>query len=170
MTLEANGPFSGYARNTREDRPLTGYTALIGSYNFLVALLLLLARRNGRSLPERLEIRDLLLLTLATYKLSRVITKDSVTSPIRAPFTEFEGPGGGGEVNEKPRGKGFRHAMGELLTCPFCIGQWVATGFAFGLVFAPRATRLTASIFSMIALADFLHYGHEATRKAVEGE
>ena len=58
--------------------------------------------------------------------MARLLTKDTVVSPIRAPFTRFEGPGGPSEVNERVRGRGWRHAIGELITCPFCAGEWVA--------------------------------------------
>jgi hypothetical protein len=51
-----------------------------------------------------------------------------------------------------------RHAVGELVTCPFCVSQWVATGFAFGFVLAPRATRQVAGVFASLELADLLQY------------
>lgn len=38
----------------------------------------------------------------------------------------------------------MRRAVGQLLTCPYCIGQWVAGGFTLGLVAAPRPTLLAA--------------------------
>jgi hypothetical protein len=72
---------------------------------------------------------------------SRRITKDSVTSPFRAPFAEVRGPEGLGEVKQRVRGRGLRRAIGELVTCPFCVGQWVATAFVFGLVFARTNSR-----------------------------
>jgi Protein of unknown function (DUF1360) len=76
---------------------------------------------------------------MGTHKLSRTLTKEAVTSPLRAPFTHYLGIGGPAEVNEDGRQAGqLRHSMGELLTCPFCFDMWVATGFAIGLIFAPR--------------------------------
>lgn len=66
---------------------------------------------------------DVVLSGLACERLSRVMTKDSITSVIRAPFTKFEGLAGEGEVNEKVVGHGTQHAAGELLTCPFCAAQ-----------------------------------------------
>jgi hypothetical protein len=84
------------------------------------------------------------------------MAKDKVTSVLRAPFTRYEGKGGPAEIEEEPRGKGMRRALGELLLCPYCLDQWVATGFVAGGVFAPRVTRLVASTFTVVALADFL--------------
>jgi hypothetical protein len=44
------------------------------------------------------------------------------------------------------------------VTCPFCVSQWVATGFAFGLVLSPRATRQVAGLFASLEVADLLQY------------
>ena len=155
-------PFAGYSR---EHRPLAAYGALVGLFNLLLAAFLLGVKRSGRPLPLRIGVGDLALLGVATYKLSRLIAKDSVTSVLRAPFTQYEGPSGASEVNERPRGRGMQKALGELLTCPFCVGQWVAAALACGLVAAPGITRLIAAIFSAVAIADFLQYGYEAVRK-----
>src|SRR3954453_15400162 len=80
--------FAGYGGG--EEMPLGGYALLMGLYNAAVAGVLVAAHRAGR-LPERIPTRDLLLLGVATHKLSRLITRDWVTSPLRAPFTQYEG-------------------------------------------------------------------------------
>ncbi len=89
---------------------------------------LALAERSGRRIPERVGVGDLVLMGVATHKLSRLITKDRVTSFARAPFTRYEEPAGHGEIEEHARGTGMRRAVGQLLTCPYCISQWVAGG------------------------------------------
>ena len=48
-------------------------------------------------------------------------------------------------------------ALGELVTCPHCIGLWAASGFAYSLVLFPRQTRLVTTIFGAQAVADFLN-------------
>jgi len=58
------------------------------------------------------------------------------------------------------RGRGVRHAVGELLTCPFCMAHWIATAFGFGFVLAPDATRLVASVLAAEAGADFLQFAY----------
>jgi len=142
------------------DRPLDGYLASMAVYGTVVAGLSAVARLTGRKLPERVAPWDLAVGVLATHKLSRLLAKESVTSPLRAPFTTYSGPAGEAELTEEVRGQGIRHAVGELITCPFCLGQWIATGFAAGLVFTPRATRLVASTFAMLAGSDLLHLGY----------
>src|SRR5436190_10049473 len=141
---------------SREQLPKRDYAALVAVFNGLLATALLARKCSREPLPERVEPKDLALFALATQKLSRVITKDKVTSAFRAPFTEVEGEGGPGEVEERAKGRGLRRAVGELLTCPFCLGTWIASGFIYGYVFAPRISRTVASIFAVSGLADFL--------------
>ena len=139
-----------------EERPLGSYLGTMGVYGASVAGLIGLGTLAGRRLPDRVSPYDLALLGVATHKLSRLITKDTVTAPLRAPFTRFEGPQGQGELHEEVRGHGLRHTVGELLTCPFCLAQWIATAFTAGLVLAPRPTRLVASTLATVAMSDAL--------------
>lgn len=141
---------------SREEMPTRDYAALVAIFNGLLATTLLARKCSREPLPERVEPKDLALFAVATQKLSRVITKDKVTSAFRAPFTEVEGKGGPGELEERAKGRGLRRAVGELLTCPFCLGTWIASGFIYGYIFSPRVTRTLASIFAVSGLADFL--------------
>jgi Protein of unknown function (DUF1360) len=148
----------GYADR---ERPLGPYLGIAGVFAGTFGALLLSAERSNR-LPPRLGVGDLALAGVATYKLSRLLSKDKVTSFLRAPFTEYQKPGGRGEVEEKPRGHGWRLALGELLVCPYCLGLWVAGAFTSGLVFAPRSTRVVASSFAILAVSDFLQLASKA--------
>lgn len=150
------------------ERPLGGYLVLMSIYTAVLSLLSALVRRRG-GLPERLPAADIALLGVGTHKLARLITKDSVTAVVRAPFTTFSEPAGEGEVHEEVRGSGLRHAAGELLTCPFCAAVWVATVLAFGLVLLPRPTRLVASILTAVTSSDFLQLGYAIAQRAAEG-
>ena len=87
-------------------------------FNSIFAAFLVLVRWRGRSedLARQATLSNVLLFGVATHKLSRLISKDWVTSPLRAPFTTYEGPASGSEVNESPRGHGMRLAFGELIT------------------------------------------------------
>lgn len=151
-------------------RPLGGYVAVLVIYSAVVAVATAAALLSGRTLPRRWSIQDLVTVTLGTHKLSRTLTKDAVTSPLRAPFTRYAGTGGPAEVNEDVRNESqLRHSLGELLTCPFCLDMWVATGFAIGLVFVPRFTRLIAGVFTVLAGADFLQLAYARAQQSAEG-
>ncbi len=153
-----------------QPRPLGGYVAVLAIYSVVVAVATAAALFSGRTLPKHWRIQDLITVTLGTHKLSRTLTKDAVTSPLRAPFTHYAGTGGPAEVNEDVRHESqLRHSLGELLTCPFCLDMWVATGFAIGLVFAPRFTRLIAGVFTALAGADFLQLAYAMAQQSAEG-
>jgi hypothetical protein len=155
-----SGAFAGYSD---EDQPLAGRVTLVAAFGASVATAALAGRASGRQAPDRPHPADVVMLGIATHKLSRLLTKAKATSFLRAPFTELQEPCGTGEVDEKPRHRsGVRRALGELLVCPFCMGQWVSAGLITGLVLAPRATRLVAASYSAQALADFLQLAYKA--------
>ena len=153
-----------YAQDA-DHRPLVGYSALSAGFGVALAGALAATRWHGRELPERLSVQDLVLAGVATHKISRLIAKDKVTGFIRAPFTRFQEKTGQGEVEEAPRGGGLQHAVGELLVCPYCLAQWVAAGFTVGYVYAPRATRLLAGLWTIHAIADGAQLAYSAAQQ-----
>lgn len=135
--------------------PVAGHAVLLAGYGGLVAAATVLARRR------RVEVdlpsgRELVLLALATEHLARLITKDSITSIIRKPFARYVEPAGEGEVNEEVIGTGLRHSIGELITCPFCVAQWVATGLVIGKLCVPRFTDAAVTVCAAARLSDHL--------------
>ena len=148
-----------------EEETLPSYAALAGLFNLIFAVFLLLVKGTGRALPERVDAKDLVLLGVATHKLSLIGAQDAVTSPLRAPFTELQEKESPKSLDEKPRGKGLRRSVGELLTCQFCLGMWVASFFTYGLVLAPRVTRLIATVFTVVTISDHLHQIYKALTK-----
>ena len=148
-----------------ERPPLFSYATLMTLFAALFGGGLAAVWRSGRELPERIGLGDLALIGTASHKASRLLAKDKVTSPLRAPFTELEGTGGPAEFEERSRGKGARKAIGELLICPYCLGLWIVALFSFGLVFAPRLTRFVASVFSALTISDFLQIAYKAAEE-----
>lgn len=142
-----------------DDRPLSGYTALMATYGLSAGALAAAVRWRR---PDRIGFADLALITVATHRLSRTLAKDAVTSPLRAPVARYEEPGLPSEVNEEvqPQAKGdsVRHAVGELVTCPFCLAQWVAGALVGSQLLAPRFTRNVTSVLTAVAGADVLHF------------
>lgn len=150
-----------------QDRPLGGYVAVMATFAALLAGAVGLAAATGRRLPNGMSPFEVLLVAVGTHKLSRLLTKDAVTSPLRAPFTRYKDTGGPAEVMEEVRtASQLRHAIGELITCPFCLALWIATGFALGLVFAPRPTRLIAATLTALTGADFLQLAYAKAQQA----
>jgi hypothetical protein len=143
-----------------EDFPLGGYATAMSVYGGVVASIAAAVRLKGTQLPERISPWDTAMTAVATHKLSRLIAKDPVTSPLRAPFTVFEGTSGPAELAEEVRGTGPLKTVGELVSCPFCVGMWVATAFTAGHVLMPRATRLAVTTLAALAGSDFLQFAY----------
>lgn len=158
---DSEGAYAGYS--TPEKRPPFGaYAAFATVFNAAMAGAVVAAKRSGRDLPDRVDAGDLLLIGTASHKISRLVAKDKITSFVRAPFTEYEAKGGPAEVEERPRGRGLRRAVGELLVCPYCLGLWASGAFHAGLLYAPRTTRFSASVLTALTISDFLQIAYRA--------
>jgi hypothetical protein len=157
-----------HAYSAGEERPLEGYLAAMTTYVAFAAAVVMAAASRRKDAPARFSPVDIALTGIATHKLARIVSKDSVTSPLRAPFTRYREPGGPAEVMEEVRGKGVRHALGELLTCPFCLSPWIATALTGGLVLAPRFTRAVTAVFSAVAVSDYVQLTYARQQQATE--
>ena len=127
--------------------------ALIGIFTSLLAAFAP-GRRNRQ--PLDLSSLDFAMLGLASFRVGRMTAYDAVTEPIREPFAEtVEDPSGAGMTTEA-QGTGAQKVIGELLTCPICVGTWAAAAMVYGLRVAPGPTRLFMSIMSAAGATEVL--------------
>ncbi len=155
----------------QEKTPLGYYALATLVFNGLLLTAIRIKQRDQEDKPSNskdpyyVELRDLVLTGVATHKLARMITKDEITSFIRAPFTRYQESLGYGEVNESVRTVGgAEQVLGELLSCNYCMSVWVGLGFLWGMKTYPRETRALATFFSAVTLSDFLHVAYEEKR------
>ncbi|MBY0120999.1 DUF1360 domain-containing protein [Bacillus sp. S/N-304-OC-R1] len=76
-----------------------------------------------------LSFMELLVLALASFRLTRLIVYDKITEKIRSPFfdeLEEENDDGEKEVYLIPKKGGIRGFIGELLSCYWCTGIWTS--------------------------------------------
>ncbi|MBV8064238.1 MAG: DUF1360 domain-containing protein [Actinobacteria bacterium] len=155
------------ADEVRESPPYPAYAAIAATFAGGLSAAALLARLLGRE-PRDENVFDLVLISAATFKAARTISRDEVTSFIRAPFVEGHAHEGG----ESPKETGDLHqAIGELVTCSRCIGTWVAAGLAAVQITAPRMGRLLTWTLAAAGVNDFLQAAFAAlTAKSNELE
>ncbi len=157
------------ARNGHEPDRLTGpteYGALNAVYGTLLASLIVAARERAREHPP-IPAAELVPLGAATFALSKVIAKEKMGTWVREPFVE-ESPE---RKPEAPRGRGFRHAVGELLTCTRCVGAWSALGLVSLRIVSPPAGRVVTTVLATSAANDFLQAGFQfVTGKANQAQ
>jgi hypothetical protein len=134
-----------------ERPPYSSYAAIAATFVGGLTGSSLLARALGRD-PRELSALDFATLAAATFKASRTISHDRITSFVREPFVEEEAWTG----EERPAGDGARRAIGELVTCTRCVGIWVAAGLGSAQVVAPRFGRLLTWTLAAGAANDFL--------------
>src|SRR2546423_5294425 len=148
--------------------PYGSYALLFGTFAGGLAAAGALARLLDRD-PREHTWLDMATLSAATFKASRTIARDEVTSFVRAPFVEGEAHEGDDEQPKQTGG--MEQAIGELVTCSRCIGTWVAAGLATTQIIAPRFGRLLTWSLSAAGANDFLQASFAVlTSKSVELE
>jgi hypothetical protein len=155
------------AQTTSAKPPYGAYAGIMGTFLGGLATAGMIARLLGRD-PRDHDALDLVVLGAATFKASRTLSRDAVTSFIREPFVEGQAHEGG----EDPVETGdLRQAIGELVTCSRCIGTWVAGGLAATHVLSPRFGRTLTWTLAAAGVNDFLQAGFAAlTNKSNELE
>jgi hypothetical protein len=149
-----------------EQPPYRAYATIVGTFLAGLGAVSGLAAVRNRP-PQKVSAMELALLGLATFKASRVVSRDKVTSFVREPLVE--GHAYEGEEEQPVQTGGMQQALGELVTCTRCIGTWIGAGLATTQILAPRTGRLLTSVLAAGAVNDFLLAGFTAlTNKANE--
>ena len=128
--------------------PYEAYAAIAGA---LVGGLTAIAALSRRSPPG--TALDFAALAAATFKTSRALAHERVGSFVRQPFVEGDAELG---EEEQPAGSGMQRAIGELVTCPRCLGTWTAAVLASAQMLTPRFGRLLTWTLGASAANDFL--------------
>ncbi|MFF0001193.1 DUF1360 domain-containing protein [Streptomyces avermitilis] len=166
----------GLARRTErrysagDDRPLGGYLAAMAGFGVYTAAWATAVRLRKSPMPDRPQLWDVVLTAVATFRLSRLLSKASVTSPLRAPFTRYVSAQGPAELHEEPRAEDGKDTLGELVTCPFCMSVWVVSTLTAGQLLCPRATRTVMGALAALAGADALQLAYSVLVNKAAGD
>ncbi|MEV4193630.1 DUF1360 domain-containing protein [Streptomyces toxytricini] len=144
------------------------HLAALAAFGLYAAAWARAAERHGSPDAAPGRASGVLLTGAATFRLSRLITKAKITRPLRAPFTDVDGPGAPAELNETP--KAGRRVAGSLLSCPFCLGVWVATTLTGARALWPHATGAVERTLAAVAAADAMQLAYARLVRAAEGE
>jgi hypothetical protein len=143
--------------------PYASYAAIVATFLGGLTAAATIARALGRE-PRELGALDLVTLSAASFKASRTISRDKVSSFLREPFVE----GTAYDGDEQPAGEGVQRAIGELVTCTRCVGTWVAAALGTTQVVAPRFGRLLTWTLAAAAANDFLQTAFVALNRKSE--
>ncbi len=131
-----------------EKPPYQAYATIAGIFLGGLAGVAALSRRSPPSTAV-----ELAMLGAATFKVSRTLSRERVGSFVRQPFVEGDADTG---EDEQPAGTGFQRAIGELVTCPRCLGTWSAAALVSTEMISPRFGRLLTWSLGASAANDFL--------------
>lgn len=126
------------------------YALINVSYLSALAGIGVVLHRRGDEID--LAPREIILLAMATFSLADVFAHERIATWIRRPFdfeTADHRPG-------RPRGRGLRYAVGELMGCSRCVGSWSALGLIGLRVASPSAAGAVTTVLAAGGANDFL--------------
>jgi hypothetical protein len=91
---------------------------------------------------NEMSIFQFTLLGLATYRITRLATRDMITAPLRNAFWKKFPP-------ESSR-------LGYLSTCEWCLSFWTGSGLVISAIIIPTVTYIVATICAVSAIAGLL--------------
>ena len=133
------------------------YAALNAVHAGILAGAALIGRRRHAEPPTVLELGEL---ALATFSISKAVTREKIGAWIREPLVQEEPV-----VDGHDRAEQMRVALGELVTCSRCLGAWAALSLVGLRVASPGAGRVVTSVFATAGANDFLQAGFALLRE-----
>ena len=115
------------------------YSILFIVFCFILVKILIIVRG---SLPTSIPFFDLVLIILATFRLTRLFVYDKITRFVRDLFfqsNEIYTEEGVTYFAKKERMHGPLRTVYELLTCPWCFSVWASTVVVFFYFVTPYA-------------------------------
>ena len=96
---------------------------------------------------------DYVLMTLAIWRLTQLFVYDSITKFFREQFWDIKKVGKGYQLEKPPFGP--RRTLADLLSCPWCIGLWMAATVLFFYLLTSYAV-FPVALLALASVASFL--------------
>ena len=109
-------------------------------------------------LPTNIGPFDLVLLGLAAARLTDIISTDQIMEWLRRPFVKMETT----EIAEREvetrtgRWRGLKKVIGDLLSCPWCVGVWVAASLTYAYFLLPAVIWVFILIMAIAEIGSLL--------------
>lgn len=124
---------------------------------------------------ETLTVFDLAIITLASFRMTRLFVYDAMTKLIREQFLDAEVAARTGKVTLVKPKVGPRRTLSDLFSCPWYFGIWAASTVTFfylltPLAYFPTLVLAVAGVATFIQLAaSMIGWRAEQLKKEVEG-
>jgi hypothetical protein len=138
----------------------------------LVVMGAIILETESRIRLTELALTDYVLVSLASWRLTRLFVYDAITKFFREQFWDVVKVGKTFTL-EKPK-VGPRRTLADLLSCPWCFGVWASSTVVFFYLLTPYAV-FPVIILAVGSLASFLQIlsnlvGHKAEQIKNENE
>ncbi len=138
----------------------------------LVVMGAIILETESRIRLTELSLTDYVLVTLASWRLTRLFVYDAITKFFREQFWDVVKVGKGFQL-EKPK-TGPRRTLADLLSCTWCFGLWASSTVLFFYLLTPYAV-FPVALLAIGAVASFLQIlanlvGHRAEQIKLEVE
>lgn len=138
----------------------------------LVVMAAIILDGEARIPLTELTLTDYILVTLASWRLTRLFVYDTITKFFREQFWDVVKAGKGFKL-EKPK-VGPRRTLADLLSCPWCFGIWASGTVIFFYLLTPYAV-FPVMMLAIGAVASFLQIlsnlvGHKAEQARIQNE
>lgn len=119
----------------------------------LVVMGTIILQTESRIPLAKLSMTDYTLITLATWRVTRLFLSDTITKFFREQFLDIVKVGRGYQL-EKPK-FGPRRTIADLISCPWCFSVWAAAMVMFFYLLTPYAV-YPVVFLAISAVASFL--------------
>ena len=138
----------------------------------LIVMAAIILETESRVPLTELTVTDYVLLSLATWRVTRLFVYDAITKFFREQFWDIVKAGKGYEL-EKPK-FGPRRTLADLLSCPWCFSMWAAAMVIFIYLITPYGVYLVL-LLALSAVGAFFQIianliGHKAEIAKRENE
>jgi len=120
----------------------------------MVVMGVIILDTEGHLSYQELETFDIVIISLATFRVIRLFTYDTITRFFREQFYNATVTKSGKVTLSKPV-TGPRRTIADLLTCPWCFGLWAASTVTFFYLLTPAAY-FPILILAVAAIASLL--------------
>ncbi|MCM2675043.1 DUF1360 domain-containing protein [Alkalicoccobacillus plakortidis] len=105
-----------------------------------------------------LEVYEWIVIVLASFRLTRLLIHDEITSWLRKPFLEIKEEISDGQAvfYLEPSGTGIRKWIGMLLSCYWCMGVWTTSFLYISWMLLPGVSIYIAHILALAGTAAIL--------------
>jgi hypothetical protein len=137
----------------------------------LLSMGMIILSSEGYLTRETITLADVVIMTLASFRLTRLFVYDSVTRFFREQFYDVEVKRGGKAQLVRPP-YGPRRTLNDLMSCPWCFGLWAASTIGFFYMLTPMAYFPTL-VLAIAGVASLLQVtanliGHKAEQAKIE--